>query len=319
MNLRYGFNRFVRGTDTNPANHGFDLTSLGFPGSYQSLIGDDLRRFPRFDITGYQGTGLRRRVPSERDALVRRHPQQVDGRALAADRPRVPALPRRLDVLRERPDRAVLVRLDLDARAAGQLAGRARTARPVVRVVPARRAVLRADRAASELRRGLVHLRVLRAGRLARRPAPDAEPRAALRARDGADGKEQPKRPRLRCHRGAADGSRRQGRAEPGTDGDLAGAVQRAWRADVRRRQRPAARAVRNPEEQLDAAPRRQLQVGRQDRGACRLRRVLRLPRAAAWRRDHERLQLEHATHRVARQRPDLPRDLVEPLQGWHR
>lgn len=58
MNLRYGFNRFVRGTDTNPANHGFDLTSLGFPASYQALIGDDLRRFPRFDITGYQGTGF---------------------------------------------------------------------------------------------------------------------------------------------------------------------------------------------------------------------------------------------------------------------
>lgn len=58
MNMRYGFNRFVRGTDTNPANHGFDLTSLGFPASYQSLIGDDLRRFPRFDITGYQGTGF---------------------------------------------------------------------------------------------------------------------------------------------------------------------------------------------------------------------------------------------------------------------
>jgi hypothetical protein len=58
MNLRYGFNRFVRGTDTNPANHGFDLTSLGFPSGYQSLIGDDLRRFPRFDITGYQGTGF---------------------------------------------------------------------------------------------------------------------------------------------------------------------------------------------------------------------------------------------------------------------
>lgn len=58
MNMRYGFNRFVRGTDTNPDNHGFDLTSLGFPGSYQSLIGDDLRRFPRFDITGYQGTGF---------------------------------------------------------------------------------------------------------------------------------------------------------------------------------------------------------------------------------------------------------------------
>ena len=58
MNLRYGFNRFVRGTDTNPDNHGFDLTSLGFPSGYNSAIGEDLRRFPRFDITGYQGTGF---------------------------------------------------------------------------------------------------------------------------------------------------------------------------------------------------------------------------------------------------------------------
>ena len=58
MNLRYGYNYFVRGTDTNPANHGFDLTSLGFPASYNSAIADDIRRFPRFDIAGYQGTGF---------------------------------------------------------------------------------------------------------------------------------------------------------------------------------------------------------------------------------------------------------------------
>src|SRR5215204_828139 len=48
MNLRYGFNRFVRGTDTNPGNHGFDLTSLGFPSAYNSEIDEGLRRFPRF-------------------------------------------------------------------------------------------------------------------------------------------------------------------------------------------------------------------------------------------------------------------------------
>ena len=58
MNVRYGYNYFVRGTDTNPANHGFDLTSLGFPPAYNAAIPDDVRRFPRFDITGYQGTGF---------------------------------------------------------------------------------------------------------------------------------------------------------------------------------------------------------------------------------------------------------------------
>jgi hypothetical protein len=58
LNLRYGYNWFVRGTSSNPANHGFDLTTLGFPASYNSAIPDDIRRFPRFDIDGYQGTAI---------------------------------------------------------------------------------------------------------------------------------------------------------------------------------------------------------------------------------------------------------------------
>jgi hypothetical protein len=58
LNMRYGYNWFVRGTDSNPANHGFDLTSLGFPASYNAAIPDDIRRFPRFNITGYQGTAI---------------------------------------------------------------------------------------------------------------------------------------------------------------------------------------------------------------------------------------------------------------------
>ena len=58
LNMRYGFNWFVRGTDSNPANHGFDLTSLGFPASYAGAIPDDIRRFPRFNISGYQGTAI---------------------------------------------------------------------------------------------------------------------------------------------------------------------------------------------------------------------------------------------------------------------
>jgi hypothetical protein len=58
LNFRYGYNWFVRGTDSNPANHDFDLTSLGFPASYNASIPDGIRRFPRFDITGYQGTAV---------------------------------------------------------------------------------------------------------------------------------------------------------------------------------------------------------------------------------------------------------------------
>ncbi|HJZ69607.1 MAG TPA: TonB-dependent receptor [Blastocatellia bacterium] len=56
LNVRYGYNRFIRETSTNPGNHGFDLTSVGFPASYNNAIPPDKRRFPAIDISGYQGT-----------------------------------------------------------------------------------------------------------------------------------------------------------------------------------------------------------------------------------------------------------------------
>lgn len=58
LNSRYGYNRFIRGTDSNPGNRGFDLTELGFPSYYNSLIPEDVRRFPRFNINQYQGTSV---------------------------------------------------------------------------------------------------------------------------------------------------------------------------------------------------------------------------------------------------------------------
>ena len=58
LNVRYGYNRFIRVDGYNPANKGFDLTSLGFPASYNSSIPESYRTFPRIDLTGYQGTGF---------------------------------------------------------------------------------------------------------------------------------------------------------------------------------------------------------------------------------------------------------------------
>jgi len=58
LNLRYGYNRFIRVTNANPGQRGFDLTSLGFPASYANQISPDIRRFPRFNIAGYQGTAI---------------------------------------------------------------------------------------------------------------------------------------------------------------------------------------------------------------------------------------------------------------------
>jgi hypothetical protein len=56
LNLRYGYNRFIRADDNPYKSHGFDLTSLGLPSYLNSLTSDDVRKFPRIDITGYQGT-----------------------------------------------------------------------------------------------------------------------------------------------------------------------------------------------------------------------------------------------------------------------
>jgi hypothetical protein len=56
LNLRYGYNRFIRDVTRNPAGLGFDLTSLGLPKSWNDAIPPDIRRFPYINISGYYGT-----------------------------------------------------------------------------------------------------------------------------------------------------------------------------------------------------------------------------------------------------------------------
>ncbi len=56
MNVRYGYNRFIRTYDGNPKGRGFDLTTLGFPASYNNAIDPSIRRFPVISIDGYAGT-----------------------------------------------------------------------------------------------------------------------------------------------------------------------------------------------------------------------------------------------------------------------
>ncbi len=64
LNVRYGYNRFIRAQDMNPDGQGFDLTSVGLPAALNNAIDPSLRRFPRIDFAGtttnpgvYQGTG----------------------------------------------------------------------------------------------------------------------------------------------------------------------------------------------------------------------------------------------------------------------
>ena len=58
LNFRYGYNRFIRVDQGTSGSQGLDLTTLGFPTYYNEMISPDIRRYPRFDITGYQGTGV---------------------------------------------------------------------------------------------------------------------------------------------------------------------------------------------------------------------------------------------------------------------
>jgi hypothetical protein len=54
LNLRYGYNRFIRKTDAPEGQYGIDLTTFGFPASYNNLVPEGIRRFPRFDFTCFQ-------------------------------------------------------------------------------------------------------------------------------------------------------------------------------------------------------------------------------------------------------------------------
>ncbi|PYS69515.1 MAG: hypothetical protein DMF69_16765 [Acidobacteria bacterium] len=57
LNVRYGFNRFIRGSDAPEGQYGMDLTTLGFPASFNNAVGEGIRRFPRFDFGAGGGTG----------------------------------------------------------------------------------------------------------------------------------------------------------------------------------------------------------------------------------------------------------------------
>lgn len=57
LNVRYGFNRFIRGSDAPEGQYGLDLTTLGFPAAFNNAIGEGVRRFPRFDFNCTSCTG----------------------------------------------------------------------------------------------------------------------------------------------------------------------------------------------------------------------------------------------------------------------
>ncbi len=60
LNVKYGYNRFIRKSGAQSDAIGFDLTKLWAGTNYNSLVGDAIRRFPRFNFPspGTLGNGL---------------------------------------------------------------------------------------------------------------------------------------------------------------------------------------------------------------------------------------------------------------------
>jgi Carboxypeptidase regulatory-like domain len=52
LNVRYGFNRFIRIGEQRSEAQGFDLTQLGFGSAFNNLTPKETRRFPSFNFTG---------------------------------------------------------------------------------------------------------------------------------------------------------------------------------------------------------------------------------------------------------------------------
>ena len=118
LNVRYGYNRFVRSQDGNPESYGMDLTKLGFPASYANLTSPDIRRMPRIDI---QPALLQQwfhwRTEAGGHSFRQCCAQQGEGKPLHQDRDGVPLLSRERYLYFQRPDGSLQFRLDLDPRA----------------------------------------------------------------------------------------------------------------------------------------------------------------------------------------------------------
>ena len=58
LNVRYGYNRFIRHQDQEQDARNFDMTRLGFPSEYNSLVSEFVRRFPRIEFSGGAGSNM---------------------------------------------------------------------------------------------------------------------------------------------------------------------------------------------------------------------------------------------------------------------
>jgi hypothetical protein len=57
LNVKYGYNRFIRASNSNPGSYNMDLTTLGFSSAYQTQVTQvQATRFPGINMQGYTAT-----------------------------------------------------------------------------------------------------------------------------------------------------------------------------------------------------------------------------------------------------------------------
>ena len=186
LNVRYGYNRFDRNSGQQEEARNYDLTSLGFPAQYNSLIPEANRYFPRLDFDGTTmidvafGNDFRPITTHSASATLNK---SMGAHALKG------GVEMRIYGERSRStgnDQAGRYQFTNAYTRQNSASGTDYSGPAELRGVPARDAVDHVGHPRGVLRRALHHVRVLRAGRLARQRQADAELRPALRGRDAA-------------------------------------------------------------------------------------------------------------------------------------
>ena len=259
LNVRYGFDRFTRGDQGNPANYGFDLTELGFPASYANATPADIRKFPRFDIAGYQGTGVNGEDrPIENQTFIATVNKVMGGHSF-----RTGVEYRRYQETSIQTPPTMTGQFNFgDTWVRGPLDNspvppRGGSVAAFLLGLPENSSFVQRAPGYEESSSTTGHLS---AGRLAGRLAAHAEPWRPLGVRDSDGRSGESDRAWLRCRRVAGFRGTGPGgiRREPGNEPDsgaAASTVQRARRAHVPGRQRRARGSLRHADDQHHAAP----------------------------------------------------------------
>jgi len=217
LNVRYGYNTFVRQQDMAPGGYGFDLTSVNFPASYNNAIPQSIRRFPRLDFptNTYQGTGQTNEYrPDDIQSLTSVLNKELDKHSLKFG-VEFRAY-RQNDIFASNNETGQFVFDNTYTRQKDD--SKSPPGSVILCVFPSWNTDFGRGDGASKFCRAIDLLGVLRSGRLEVQFETDSESWAAVRVRDPAYRKVQPKCERLRFQLRSADPGTGSGEVRPQSD-----------------------------------------------------------------------------------------------------